>query len=241
MIRFVSVMIIVLGLSQWGRAENNMMFEKANQLYHNKEYKQAIDLYNQMLTDGYTDDALYYNLGNAYYKTKQMGLSIWCYKKAIQCRNKKSYRDNLLMAQKQVLKPGDANQDIFFIRWWKAILHLLSPNAWACMSLFLFLIGLSYLFYNKVKGIKASRSILATLCFIISGCSMILTMMNYYQKTSAIVVMSNVAFSPNTKTPPVILSEGMEICIEKKGAMQLLVTLPDGRVGSIPKKAVREL
>lgn len=41
------------------QAGNNIMFDKANQLYHNKNYDSAAKLYQQMIQDGYCAADLY--------------------------------------------------------------------------------------------------------------------------------------------------------------------------------------
>ena len=89
------------------------MYVKANQLYHNKDYDSAARLYQQMLNDGYCSPDLYYNAGNAYYRTNQVGLAIWCYKKAIQIHPEKNYIDNLALANKRIREPIEKINEIF--------------------------------------------------------------------------------------------------------------------------------
>ena len=83
--RYVMILLTALSLFFANHlfAENNIMFEKANQLYHNKNYDSASVLYQQMIQDGYCHPALYYNAGNAYYRTNQIGMAVWCFKKAL--------------------------------------------------------------------------------------------------------------------------------------------------------------
>ena len=58
------------------KAESNMMFEKANQLYHNKMYDSASVLYSQLINDSYLSPNLFYNAGNSFYRTEKIGLAI---------------------------------------------------------------------------------------------------------------------------------------------------------------------
>ena len=54
----------------------------ANQLYEMGRFDQAAQAYQQLADRGYADSALYYNLGNAYYKQDDTGRSILNYRRA---------------------------------------------------------------------------------------------------------------------------------------------------------------
>jgi hypothetical protein len=54
----------------------------ANQLYDNGHYAQAAQAYQQLVDQGVVDGALYYNLGNAYYRQGDYGRAILNYRHA---------------------------------------------------------------------------------------------------------------------------------------------------------------
>jgi tetratricopeptide (TPR) repeat protein len=54
----------------------------ANQLYETAQYAQAVQAYEQLSAQGYGDSALFYNLGNAYYKQGDYGRAILNYRRA---------------------------------------------------------------------------------------------------------------------------------------------------------------
>jgi len=58
------------------------LFYKANSLYEKREYDKAIEGYRKILDQGLESGQLYYNMGNAYFKTGKTGYAILCYKKA---------------------------------------------------------------------------------------------------------------------------------------------------------------
>jgi len=57
-------------------------FQKANQLFQDKEYADAIGLYQNILDEGVESAPLYFNLGNAYFKDGDLGRAILYYLKA---------------------------------------------------------------------------------------------------------------------------------------------------------------
>ncbi len=58
------------------------LFYSANTLYEKREYGKALEEYNKILGLGIDSGALYYNMGNSYFKLGKLGLAILYYAKA---------------------------------------------------------------------------------------------------------------------------------------------------------------
>jgi tetratricopeptide (TPR) repeat protein len=58
------------------------LYFEANRAYKEDRYQQAIDGYFELIGKGYLNGHLYYNLGNAYFRSGQLGRAILNYKKA---------------------------------------------------------------------------------------------------------------------------------------------------------------
>jgi tetratricopeptide (TPR) repeat protein len=83
-----------------------LTYERANQLYHNQAYIEALELYNQMIAEGLVNASVYYNAGNTYYKLNKMGWAVWCYEKAqILQPNNISIQENLQLALRKINSP----------------------------------------------------------------------------------------------------------------------------------------
>jgi hypothetical protein len=48
------------------------LFAEGNQYYRNGHYEEALQTYLNIMQNGYESGALYYNIGNTYYKQKSM-------------------------------------------------------------------------------------------------------------------------------------------------------------------------
>ena len=59
------------------------LFSKANNLYQNGKYSEAIKLYTSIEKQGLKSDDLFFNLGNCYYKLNKVAPSIYYYEKAL--------------------------------------------------------------------------------------------------------------------------------------------------------------
>jgi tetratricopeptide (TPR) repeat protein len=61
-------------------------FQQANQRYQADDFAGALEAYEAILGSGFTSADLFYNLGNAYFKTGNLGRSILNYERALRLR-----------------------------------------------------------------------------------------------------------------------------------------------------------
>lgn len=250
--KFLSILYsLILLFSLQAAANNNMMYDKANQLYHNKNYDSAAKLYQQMLNDGYCSADLYYNTGNAYYRMNQIGMAIWCFEKALQIDHNKNFQDNLLLAKKRIKEPIDEVKDIFFIRWWQSLYQLCSSNTWGVIALVSFLLSFLFLFAKKLKPEFRFPSGINILLFLFSGFCLLMMTVRVYNETyhyEAIVIEPKTLFTFTSKREPIFINEGVKVKVvnttsnsRQNGADYIEVELPDGRTGKIDRKAIKKL
>jgi hypothetical protein len=219
------------------------MFEKANQMYHNKMYDSAVTLYQQMIDDGYCSADLYYNAGNAYYRNNQLGMSIWCFRKAQQIHSTKNIEDNLALAQRRIKDPIREADDIFFIRWWKGMYSLFSVNGWAIVAISLFLLAMVIFFVRLYKSSFLNKRIANTMLFF-SIVALFFMAVRYYQSVyhyHGIITQSNTYFRKSINSEPILLNIGIEVVYEGKGKTGILFKLPDGQVGQIDGDKFKKL
>jgi hypothetical protein len=83
---------------------------------------------------------LYYNLGNAYYKSNEIGRSILNYERALRLLPTfEDARYNLGIAQLKVIDNVSQNQSFFIGRWISGLIKSLNSNQWIYFSFILFL------------------------------------------------------------------------------------------------------
>ena len=59
------------------------IFQRGNQLYQAGDYGAAVEAYEAVLASGFESHELHYNLGNAYFKTGDLGRSILSWERAL--------------------------------------------------------------------------------------------------------------------------------------------------------------
>ncbi|MBF0298826.1 MAG: tetratricopeptide repeat protein [Oligoflexia bacterium] len=81
--KIVLLLILVLYLFPLNLSANAEILYKANSLYEQGTYSDAIDLYNQAVKLGTINGDIYYNIGNSYFRLGHLGEAIFYYKLAL--------------------------------------------------------------------------------------------------------------------------------------------------------------
>lgn len=156
--KFYTYLLIFL-VTSFGFSQTGDAFEKANSAYADDQFEEAIELYNSILEEGLVSSDLYFNLGNAYFKHKDLANAIWHYEKALQYNPADTeIKENLEIANTQTIdKVKDApesqlNAMIF------SVTHTLKLNTWAWLSIvFSILFGVLMIFYFRSPTVKGKR------------------------------------------------------------------------------------
>lgn len=158
--RYLIFTLIILHVSifTFGQEDSFSMLEDANQAYINEEFVQAIELYNNILENDVESAELYYNLGNAYYKTGNINNAILFYEKALVLSpGDEDIKFNLRIVNQYVVDNIEELPQPFFIRWRESVINLFTVDTWSVISLILFvvfLIFLGFFFFGKTTAIK---------------------------------------------------------------------------------------
>lgn len=175
-----------------------------DEAYVKGNYQQAIKDYEQLLKQGVNSD-VYYNLGNAYYRTENITKAIINYERALLLSpGDEDIRFNLQLARSKTIDKITPESEMFFVTWYRSLVNMTSVDGWAYIALVSLLIALClalvYLFASKVwlRKIGFFAGILMIVLFIVSN------IFAYHQRrildnrTSAIVITPSVT----VKTTP---------------------------------------
>jgi tetratricopeptide (TPR) repeat protein len=220
-------------------------FELANQAYMDEAYEEAIAMYHELIDQGFSSPNLYFNLGNAYYKTDRKGLSILYFEKALKLDgSRKDVKHNLRLAQQQTVDNVEVLPELFFISWWQGILSLRSSNMWAVYTLvFLWVAVVFYLLYYWAK----TRLVFKTFGHLMVVMALVMFLFSWskyrqeYRTDFAIVVVPSVKVmsAPDKKsTRQFTIHEGLKVKVTDEVKGWSLVVLEDGKQGWIQSQNV---
>ena len=221
--------------------ENNLLIDSAKVYYTKGEYQKAVDSYNKVLNSGFESAELYYNIGNSYYKLKQVPNAILNYERAKKLApNNKDIDFNLKIAQKFVVDKIEVIPEIFFVRWTKNIINMYSSNAWAIFSMISFVICiillLIFFFLNSII-IKKLSFYLSIIIFVFS---IIFFSFSHTQKEKLLNHNEAIIFTPSVtvKSSPdqngndlFLIHEGLKVTVTDSLGNWLEIQLSDGNKG----------
>lgn len=215
--------------------------EDGNEHYRLGNYDVAIDYYGMVLGAGYASADLYYNLGNAYYRTGQMGPAILNYERALRLKPTMSdAKENLALAQSHTVDRITVLPQFFLVRWIDTLCTILSPSAWRIIVLVLVaLIALSFIAFRlgSLVSVRKAGLIVGVVMAIFLFLSVLLLLRStrQYNARSKAVVMSQsltVKSSPEVQSiDKLILHEGTTVTISDSLAGWYKITIADGTTG----------
>ena len=127
---------------------------QADSAYAQGHFQQAIADYEALLKQGASAD-LYYNLGNAYYRSENITQAVLNYERALLLSpGDRDIRFNLQLARSKTIDKIVPESEMFFVTWYHSLVNLMSVDGWArtaIISLALVIVlSLVYLFSQPV-------------------------------------------------------------------------------------------
>ncbi len=222
------------------------IWQKGNAFYQHKQYDSAVIYFEQIAASKPADATLFYNLGNTYYRLNKIGLSVLNYERAL--KRNPSYKEaseNLLLAQSRI--PGGIGQqpqDIFFIRWWKAITSPGLIMFWSVLSLLFFIGLIGLLLYRRLQRnqvyIRPQYFGTLTLLWLASLLLAVSSVYATLSNTKAVVISGEAAVSRiGIKSRYASgAPEGTVVNLLSRNGSNFEVELPDGNTGIIQQSAL---
>lgn len=220
------------------QAQNpELLFEEANRVYAQGDYENAVNLYQKIVERGIESGEVYFNLGNAYYKLNEIGLSILYYEKAKKfIEGDPALEQNLALVQLKIVDKIDAIPKLFIEEWWHELLHFTSMNTmlWTCLFLFTLTIILIIFQILNRRSVWSRLIWIVTTVFLIM---VILTLSRIYEFETlefGIILEEKVSVlgEPDINgTEVFILHEGTKVSINRMLDGWYEISIPDGKTG----------
>jgi hypothetical protein len=225
--------------------------KQANDLYAKGNYADAAKLYEKILSTEGVAPELYYNLGNAYYKSSETGKSILNYERAIRLApTAEDARFNLELAQLKVVDNVVQAPTFFLGRWIENLIKLLTSNQWITVSFSVFIVGLIlallFIFAPTLAIRKTSFYVGATL-LVISLCTLIFSgvrkdqMVNHREAIVMTGVVTVKSSPDKSGTDLFQLHEGTKVFIKSTLGTWTEIILGNGNIGWIEQENIENI
>ncbi|MFR9648969.1 MAG: tetratricopeptide repeat protein [Rikenellaceae bacterium] len=249
----LSIATLFTWISGWSQEvdtlSNEMLWERANTAYVDKDYSAALDNYQMILDRGVSSPELLYNIGNAYYKRGELGKSILYYNKALKLAPVDAdiiynLRD---VAQQQIRDRIESVPEFFLFTMHRNMYSNLSSDQWAIFSLVILVIGAIFMLIFLLSNIMMLRkvSFFAMIFLVVAfACttSYSIGQRNELLDRSEAIIMAKsitVKSSPDSSSTDLfILHEGTKVELGKRVGDWVEITIIDGKRGWMDSKSL---
>ena len=243
---FVLMILMLMPLSA-----NAITKQNADDEYAKGNYQQAIKDYQEILKTGVSSE-IYYNLGNAYYRTDNITQALLAYERALQLSpGDNDIRFNLQYARSKTIDKITPETEMFFVTWYHSLVNFTSVDRWAntaivsiVMALLLILVFLfAPQMWARKSGFYGSAAFL--LLFAFANLFAFQQKHELETKQGAIVIAPtvNVKKTPAASgTDVFVIHEGTRVDITDRGMKQWRgFKLADGREGWLKTSQIEEI
>ncbi|MEM1136529.1 MAG: SH3 domain-containing protein [Bacteroidota bacterium] len=228
----------------------SQQIKEAEAFYADGKYEMAIAKYEDILaTSNKEAFEIYFNLGNAYFKSNNLPATILNYEKARKLNPQdEDLLFNLEIANQQVVDKFEAVPELGISKWYRSFIFSLRSNTWAYLSIVFFSLMLftgSIFLYKSDVSIKRYSLIGSFIFLLFAGCSLSFSVQ---QKNIVESQIEAVVFAPNVtatsapserSTSLFVLHEGTKVkVIEEKDAW-VRIKISDGNIGWLEAEHVK--
>lgn len=144
--------------------------QSGDDAYTDARFADAIEIYESVIAEQGGSLPLYYNLGNAYYRSNQPGKAILNYERALRYdANDEDTKANLEYVQSKIVDKIPEDEVPFYSEWANRFYALFSKDIWAVIGVASFAIMLAMLLLYFFKGnVRRPALIIATLSFAVT-------------------------------------------------------------------------
>lgn len=222
-------------------ADNTAVFDSANAAYTKGKYEEAAKLYESILSGNQESAAVYFNLGNAYFKSNHTGLAILNYERAKKLDpDDEEINENLKLANQRTEDKIEAAPQLFLSAWKSSLTGWLTEKEWSLLLILLLFVGLALIALYIVSANKSMKQlgffggagvlILCVFVFFIARSKYSSTL----NSSSAVITAASVTVtgSPSDKgTKLFILHEGVKVDVTDEQDDWTEVKIANGNVG----------
>ena len=248
-VRLILMTIVSLSSLLCPLSTQAMTKAEADSAYVRGEYQQAINGYEALLKQGVSAD-LYYNLGNAYYRTENIPQAVLNYERALLLSpGDRDIRFNLQIARSKTYDKIVPESEMFFVTWYRSLVSLMSVDGWARTALvalgLTIVLLLVYLFSDRLWLRKVGFfGGVALLLLFFAG-----NLFAWQQKQDLLNRKGAIIFAPSVTVKSTPAANGTDLFILHEGTKVTIIDgsmkdwkeihIADGKEGWIESKLIR--
>ena len=242
----LSLLLCVLSLVSFAATPSEMKTE-ADSAYARADYETAVKLYGELAEQNLTADVCY-NLGCAYYRIDDIAHSVLWFERALKLSpSDKDVLFNLEMARTKTIDKIIPQHEFILFTYFRVMTNWFSLRTWTIIGLFGFVLMLASLLFFWASGSVTVRKLTFSLAIVLMLVTILSNVCAMQQRNFKQTHTSGIITTPavTVKSTPAdngndlfVLHEGSKVEILDSSLKEWCeVSIADGKVGWIPKKA----
>jgi tetratricopeptide (TPR) repeat protein len=244
--RFALLLLLLPAMPAAGQTAEQM-FRQGNQEYQQGKFREALEAYRKVHDAGYGGPALYYNLGNALYKTGDVPHAILFYERARRLMpGDDDLRHNLQLANLMLTDKIEPAPRLFLSDWWDGLKAAFSLDGMTLAVLLLFAVTMGGWSGMVLAGSYSARrtwfisAVAGGLLTVASVAVLWARIGDLHRIDEAIITVqiTTIKNSPDAASSDAfVLHSGVKVQITDAVEKWLKIRLVDGKVGWMEKDA----
>jgi tetratricopeptide (TPR) repeat protein len=248
----VAVLAIPMILGGGALSAQSEIFERANQLYQEGDFAGAIEAYQAVQAAGFESPELFYNLGNAYFKSGDLGRSILWWERALARQpNDPDALANLALARSLTVDAVEPLPRFWLfsaLSWWvqwlpRTLLLFLAGGAWLLAGA-----GVVVRIWSTRPDVRSAATwvtLVGGVVVGVFGTNLVVRELRIGRPDRAVVLARAVqvrsAPAEDDDLTLFEIHEGTRVRIEQRTGSWAEVVLDDGKVGWVPTNVMEEI
>lgn len=249
MVHLVSILLVVMLLISPAPIQaqesdgTDTLFQQANSHYQEGAYEEALVIYQEVIERGMESALLYYNMGNAAYRSNSIGYAVLYYEKALKLDpTLDNAEHNLEFVSRYRPDKFEEVPRFFLGEWINGFVHTLPEQTWSILAILFFVMLLAGFVVFLFSGHLAVRktgfitALTGLFFFVISFTSALSRHSDIVTPNEGVILVPSVVVrsSPSpTGTELFILHEGTKIEVNEEVSDWQNIRVIDGREGWI--------
>jgi len=249
-IRVLAAAWCLCGATAFGQSAALSLLAEGNQLYRDGDFEAARGRYLQVVEAGKVDSRLYYNLGNACFKTERLGEAIVWYERALRLAPRdEDVQANLRFAQHLKRDREPASDDPAAWRFLTRLYLYPTLNelsvAFSLGWIAVFCVA-GWRLWRPRTGGPAGPAVLVVCVFLsVAGAGFLASRIHGHESRAVAIVTATEVTAhsgPDAKMTVVfVLHEGTEVRVERREGQWLLIRLANGLGGWLALESIIEV
>ena len=217
-------------------------FKEANSLYQSGKFKDAVKIYEDLVKSGRKTEAVYFNLGNAYFRAGQKGKALIAYQRAIRIAPRdEDLKWNLRILRSTLTDHVDRPSEDLALSLIKRVAARLRAdeieNLFSALLLTFFAVHFFAWMFPQIKTLAGFLAGILSVCLIAAGIFFFIKWMDV-KDPCAVVVEKEVSarYGPSAKeTKAFVLHEGASGRVKDQTQDWVYIELENKSTGWVPR------